>query len=127
MGSEMCIRDRYWAPSQYQGRLSVNETEWHGVRIPPEKPVFLVTGAANHDQREFIDPDTFNIDRKQRLALSFGHGIHVCLGAALARMECAVALDEIRVRWPNFVVDEGALERVQMTNVAGFSRVPVTI
>ena len=118
---------RYWAPSQYQGRLSVNETEWHGVRIPPEKPVFLVTGAANHDQREFIDPDTFNIDRKQRLALSFGHGIHVCLGAALARMECAVALDEIRVRWPNFVVDEGALERVQMTNVAGFSRVPVTI
>ena len=49
------------------------------------------------------------------------------LGAALARMECAVALDEVRVRWPNFIVDEDGLERVQMTNVAGFSRVPVTV
>ena len=118
---------RYWAPSQYQGRMSINETEWHGVRVPPGKPVFLVTGAANHDQREFTNPERFNIERKQRLALSFGHGIHVCLGAALARMECAVALDEIRTRWPNFIVDEGGLERVQMTNVAGFSSVPVNV
>ncbi|GIT76298.1 MAG: cytochrome P450 [Actinomycetota bacterium] len=118
---------RYWAPSQYQGRLSVNETQWHGVRVPPGKPVFLVTGAANHDPREFVDPEVFDIGRRQRLALSFGHGIHVCIGAALARMECAVALEEIRNRWPDFTVVEDGLERVQMSNVAGFSRVPVIV
>lgn len=118
---------RYWAPSQYQGRLSVEETEWHGVTVPPGKPVFLLTGAANHDPREFERPDDFDIDREQRLAISLGHGIHTCLGAALARLECRVALDEIRARWPVYEVDEDGLERVQMSNVAGFSKVPVSV
>lgn len=115
---------RYWAPSQYQGRLSVNPTEWHGVTIQPGRPVFLLTGSANHDHREFEDPDRFDIDRQQSLTLSLGHGIHTCLGAALARLECRVALDEIRLRWPDFAVDESGCERVQMSNVAGYSSVP---
>jgi cytochrome P450 len=80
---------RYWAPSQYQGRYSVNATEWHGVTIEAGKPVFIVTGAANQDEREFGPTATqFDIEREQRLAISLGHGIHTCLGAALARMEC---------------------------------------
>ena len=116
---------RYWAPSQYQGRMSTTDMEWHGVTVPAGKPVFLLTGAANHDEREFTDPDAFDIDRDQRLAISLGHGIHTCLGAALARMETAVAIDEIRRRWPDFTVDEHRCERVQMSNVAGFSTVPV--
>ena len=115
---------RYWAPSQYQGRLSVNPTEWHGVTIEPGKPVFLLSGAANRDPREFEDPDSFDIQRQQRLALSLGHGIHTCLGAALARLETRVALDEIRIRWPDYSVDESACQRVQMSNVAGYSSVP---
>lgn len=118
---------RYWAPSQYQGRLSVNATEWHGVTVEPGKPVFIVTGAANHDEREFGPTATvFDIDREQRLAISLGHGIHTCLGAALARMECAVAFDEIRRRWPDFEIDESRCERVQMSNVAGYASVPFT-
>ncbi|MEQ8841858.1 MAG: cytochrome P450 [Acidimicrobiales bacterium] len=116
---------RYWAPSQYQGRLSVNETEWHGVTVEAGKPVFIVTGAANHDEREFgPDATVFDIDREQRLAISLGHGIHTCLGAALARMECVVAIDEIRRRWPNYSIDEARCERVQMSNVAGYRSVP---
>ena len=116
---------RYWAPSQYQGRLSVNDTEWHGVTVKAGKPVFIVTGAANHDEREFgPDATVFDIDREQRLAISLGHGIHTCLGAALARMECAVAIDEIRRRWPDYTIDEDRCERVQMSNVAGYSSVP---
>ena len=116
---------RYWAPSQYQGRLSVNDTEWHGVTVKAGKPVFIVTGAANHDEREFgPDATVFDIDREQRLAISLGHGIHTCLGAALARMECAVAIDEIRRRWPDYTIDESRCERVQMSNVAGYSSVP---
>ena len=116
---------RYWAPSQYQGRMSTTGMEWHGVTVPAGKPVFLLTGAANHDEREFTDPDAFDIDRDQRLAISLGHGVHTCLGAALARMETAVAIDEIRRRWPDFTVDEDRCERVQMSNVAGYSTVPV--
>ena len=115
---------RYWAPSQYQGRMSTTDMQWHGVVVPAGKPVFLLTGAANHDEREYPDPDVFDIDREQRLAISLGHGVHTCLGAALARMETAVAIDEIRRRWPDFSVDEDRCERVQMSNVAGYSRVP---
>ena len=118
---------RYWAPSQYQGRMSTVDSEWHGVTVPAGKPVFLLTGAANHDQREYDDPDRFDIDRDQRLAISLGHGVHTCLGAALARMETAVAIDEIRQRWPDFTVDEAGCERVQMSNVAGYSKVPVRV
>ncbi|MDG2026764.1 MAG: cytochrome P450 [Acidimicrobiales bacterium] len=116
---------RYWAPSQYQGRYSVNATEWHGVTIEAGKPVFIVTGAANQDEREFGPTATqFDIEREQRLAISLGHGIHTCLGAALARMECEVAFDEIRQRWPSFTIDESRCERVQMSNVAGYANVP---
>jgi cytochrome P450 len=118
---------RYWAPSQYQGRFSLGETRWHGVTVEAGKPVFIVTGAANHDEREFDDPDVFDIDREQRLAMSLGHGIHTCLGAALARMECAAAIDEIRIRWPDYSIDESRCERVQMSNVAGYSSVPMSV
>ncbi len=115
---------RYWAPSQYQGRFSLAESTWHGVTIPAGKPVFLLTGAANHDPREYDDPDVFDIDRPPKMPLAFGHGIHRCIGEALARLEIRVAFDELRTRWPGFSVDESGLERVQMSNVAGYSKIP---
>ena len=57
--------------------------------------------------------------------VGLGHGIHSCLGAALARLESRVAFDELRTRWPSYEVDDDGLRRVQMSNVAGFSNVPV--
>ncbi len=87
---------RYWAPSQYQGRFTHRAAEFHGVTIPEGVPVFLVTGAANRDEREYDDPDRFDIDREQGLGVGLGHGIHSCLGAALARLESRVAFDELR-------------------------------
>lgn len=116
---------RYWAPSQYQGRLTHAEVELHGLTIPARAPVLLLTGAANRDPRAYDDPDRFDIDRPAKLSVGFGHGIHTCLGAALARLESKVALEEIRARWPRYSVDEDGLRRVQMANVAGFSNVPV--
>ena len=86
---------RYWAPSQYQGRFTHRAAEFHGVTIPEGVPVFLVTGAANRDEREYDDPDRFDIDREQGLGVGLGHGIHSCLGAALARLESRVAFDEL--------------------------------
>lgn len=118
---------RYWAPSQYQGRFSLADSSWHGVTIPAGKPVFLLTGAANHDPRVYPDPDVFDIDRPATMPITFGHGIHRCIGEALARLEISVAFDELRTRWPRFRVDETGLERVQMSNVAGYSKIPIEI
>ncbi len=118
---------RYWAPSQYQGRWSTAETEWHGVTIPAEQPVLLITGAANRDERAYPDPDRFDVERPLKLNVGFGHGIHTCLGAALARLESRVAFDEIANRWPSFEVDETRCRRVNMSNVAGYSSVPVRV
>ena len=116
---------RYWAPSQYQGRFSHASSTWHGTTIPAGVPVLLITGAANRDERAYDDPDVFDIDRPATLPLGLGHGIHACLGAALARLESRIAFEEIAARWPSYEVDESGLRRVHMSNVAGYSNVPV--
>jgi cytochrome P450 len=118
---------RYWPPSQYQGRFSVKPSTWHGVEIPADCPVLLLTGAATRDEREFAEPDRFDIDRPPTVAVGLGHGIHACLGAALARMESRIAIEEWIRRWPSYEVDEDGLRRVHMTNVAGYSNVPVAV
>ncbi len=120
---------RYWAPTQYQGRFSMKDSKWEGGTIPAGQPVFLLTGSANRDEREFVEADVFDIDRDRQhsIAIAFGHGLHVCLGAFLARLESRVAFEEIRARFPRYRVEEDGLRRVQMSNVAGFSSVPVEI
>ena len=118
---------RYWPPSQYQGRFSVKDSELHGTLIPAGVPVLLLTGAATRDEREYEDPDSFDVERPPGMALGFGHGIHTCLGAALARLESRIAIEEFARRWPEFEVDEDGLERVHMANVAGYSNVPVRV
>jgi cytochrome P450 len=118
---------RYWPPSQYQGRFSLKESELHGTVIPSGVPVLLLTGAATRDEREFDEPDVFDIGRAPGMALGFGHGIHTCLGAALARLESRIAIEEFARRWPEFHVDEAGLERVHMANVAGYSNVPTSV
>ncbi len=115
---------RYWAPSQYQGRVLTDDVEAHGVKMPRGSRVLLLTGAANHDEREYSDPDLYDIGRSQHLALGFGHGVHFCLGAALARLEGRVGLEEFAERFPAYEVDEEKVRRVHMSNVHGFSSVP---
>jgi cytochrome P450 len=116
---------RYWPPSQYQGRFGVRDATYSGVTISAGHPTLLITGSATRDERFYTDPDAFNIDRPRSLALGFGYGVHSCLGAALARMESRIAIEELAKRWPAFAVDESRCERVQMANVAGYSRVPL--
>ena len=116
---------RYWPPSQYQGRFCVEKREFEGGTIPAGFPVLLITGAATRDPREFERADEFDIERQPGITLGFGHGVHSCLGAALARMESRIAIEEIARRWRRLEVDEAGLRRVQMSNVAGYSNVPV--
>jgi hypothetical protein len=76
-------------------RLALEDAEIAGVRIPAGSPVLLLVASANRDERCVEDPDRFDMDRRQRVSLSFGHGIHFCLGAALARAEVRIALEEL--------------------------------
>jgi cytochrome P450 len=116
---------RYWPPSQYQGRYSAEEREFEGGTIPAGFPVLLITGAATRDPRAFERADEFDIERQPGITIGFGHGVHSCLGAALARMESRIAIEELATRWRRLEVDEAALRRVHMANVAGYSNVPV--
>jgi cytochrome P450 len=120
---------RYEAPAQYNVRYSLKEVHLHGVTIPAGKPVFLVGGSANRDPEAFTDPDKFDIDRDRHEALNlgFGYGIHSCLGAALARMESAIALEKLLDLMPRYEVIWDDCERVTMQNVAGWSHVPVRV
>jgi cytochrome P450 len=116
---------RYWPPSQYQGRFSRQERTLESGTVPAGFPVLLITGAATRDPRAFERPDEFDIERQPGITIGFGHGVHSCLGAALARMESRIALEELLSRWQRLEVDETGLRRVRMANVAGYSNVPV--
>jgi cytochrome P450 len=120
---------RYVGPVQYNVRYSVKEVEVPSGVIPANKPVFLMGAAANRDPRAFADGETFDIDRDRNEAqnLGLGYGIHSCLGAALARMESAIALERLLDFMPRFEVDFDGLERVNMQNVAGYHHVPVKV
>jgi cytochrome P450 len=118
---------RYSSPSQYQGRVTTRDVEWYGATVPRGARVLLLTGAANRDEREFPEPDRFDVGRRPESHLGFGHGVHFCLGASLARLESRVALEEFSRRFPHYGVDEAHCVRVHMSNVHGYEHVPFTI
>jgi len=111
-------------PSQYQGRVLTGDDTRHGVTIPEGSRVLLLTGSANHDEREYPDPERFDLDRPAHISTGFGHGIHFCLGASLARMEGRIGLEEIAKRFPDYEVDEANARRVHMGNVHGYASLP---
>ena len=120
---------RYEGPVQYNVRFTLKEAQVPSGTIPAGKPVFLLKASANRDERAWTDPDVFDIDRdrteSQNLAL--GYGIHSCLGAALARLESAIALEHLLDFMPRYEVQWDGLKRVHMQNVAGYSHVPVKV
>ena len=120
---------RWEAPAQYLVRYTLKDVELHGTTIPAGNPVLLCAGSANRDERAFTDADTFDInrDRSEAQNLGLGYGVHSCLGAALARMESAIALDKLLDFMPRYEVLHSGLRRVAMTNVAGWHNVPVRV
>jgi cytochrome P450 len=119
--------NRYFAPSQYQGRHAMKDVSLHGVDIPAGSGVVLITAAATRDERQFADPDKFDIERDVPVQISFGHGIHYCLGVYLAKMESRIAIETLIERWPNFAIDHDNSKRVRMSNVAGFCNLPMSV
>jgi cytochrome P450 len=115
---------RYTSPSQYQGRMTTRDVAWHGQVVPKGSRILLLTGSANRDEREFPDPDRFDVGRRPEQHLALGQGVHFCLGASLARLESRVALEEFAKRFPRYTVDEDRCVRVHMSNVHGYEHVP---
>jgi cytochrome P450 len=115
---------RWSSPAQYAVRCVTRDVEWYGQAVPEGSRILLLAGAANRDEREYPDPDRFDIRRGIPTQLGFGQGVHFCIGASLARLEARVALEEFGARFPHYTVDEAGCRRVHMSNVHGYDRVP---
>lgn len=118
---------RYEAPSPVQGRWLMNDVELHGHVIPEGSKLLLLTGSAGRDERVYDDPDRLDVRRRFDHHVSFGHGIHFCLGAALARMEGRIALEEALRRFPTWEVDHDRTVRLHTSTVRGWINVPITV
>jgi cytochrome P450 len=119
---------RFDGPVLYNVRCTTCEISLHGVRIPAGKPVLLCAAAANRDPRVFPDPDRFDIDRVRNAQhFAFGQGIHTCLGKALARMECEIALQYLLDFMPRYQVDWASCRRVSSAIEWGWAELPVQL
>jgi cytochrome P450 len=117
---------RYEAPSPIQARFVTRDVEWYGQTVPARSKIALLTGSAGRDPRQFDDPDTFDVGRRIDRHLTFGHGVHFCLGANLARLEGRIVLEETLRRIADWQVDESQVEMVHTSTVRGPHRVPIT-
>jgi cytochrome P450 len=118
---------RYEAPSPVQARYVMRDVELHGTTVPEGSTMLLLNGAANRDEREFADADRLDLRRANLHHLSFGYGIHFCLGASLARLEGRVALDEVLARWPEWEIDRDAAVMAHTSSVRGWKSLPARV
>jgi cytochrome P450 len=84
-------------------------------------------GSATRDDRRYADPDRFNVHRHVGQHLTFGYGIHYCLGAALARLEGRLALDEVLARFPQWDIDWDNARRAPTSTVRGWDSMPAIV
>ena len=116
---------RFEPPSPVQARYVAADVQWYGQNVPAGSYLLLLNGSANRDAAQFADPDRYDIDRQVVGHLSFGQGIHFCLGSALARLEARVAFEELLTRWPEWEVDYAGAERARTSSVRGWAKLPV--
>ena len=116
---------RMEAPSPVQARTVNQDVEYYGQTVREGSVMVLLNGSGNRDDRHFPDGDRFDIHRTIDHHLSFGYGLHFCLGAALARLEGRVALDEVLQRWTDWDVDWDNAKQAHTPTVRGWDRLPV--
>jgi cytochrome P450 len=116
---------RFDSSVQIARRVVLRDTAIAGVQLTTGQQLIICLGAANHDPARFIEPERLDLGRSNGGPLSFGGGIHYCLGAPLARLEAQVAFPALLQRFPHIEVHEPLHRRASMT-VRGFLRIPVT-
>jgi cytochrome P450 len=116
---------RFESPSPVNARCLTADVELYGETVPAGNVMVLLNGSGNRDDRKFPDGDSFDIHRRIDHHLAFGYGIHFCLGAALARLEGRIALDEVLQRFPSWEVDVDNAVQARTSTVRGWERLPV--
>ena len=118
---------RFEPTGPHVARAIVRDVEYYGTVIPAGSAVLLLVGAANRDERRYDRADAFDIHRDDVQHLTFGYGLHFCLGAALARLEGRVALDELLDRFPRWDLRYDGMELAPTSTVRGWQRLPILI
>jgi hypothetical protein len=116
---------RYDMPTQFLCRTVAKAHRLHGQTLRPGQVVLFLYPSANRDEREFRDPDLFDIHRRAPRILSFGHGTHRCLGAHFAKLEGRVLLAAVLRDLPGYEVDEAGIERERTEFVKGITKLPI--
>jgi cytochrome P450 len=116
---------RYDAPTHILGRRIIEEVSWHGRRMQPGQGLLLLYASGNRDEREFSEPDRFDVRREVPRNLAFGFGIHLCLGLHLARLESRLMLAALLERWPEYALDEAGVRRCRLAGIHGYDAVPI--
>lgn len=118
---------RFEPTGPHVARYLTRDFEYDGTTVPAGSAILLLFGAANRDERRYRDPDTFDIHRDNISHLTFGKGLHYCLGANLARLEGRVALDELLNRWPEWDIDYGSAQLAPTSTVRGWEHLRVLV
>jgi len=117
---------RFEAPVQYLHRTTTRASSLHDVTFPVSAKVLLLYGSGNRDPRRWDHAENFDVRRVTQRHVAFGHGIHLCLGAPLARLECRIVLEEILARAPAYEI-AGPIERIEAHVLRGFHRLPLRL
>jgi cytochrome P450 len=118
---------RFEPPGPAIARYVTKDVEFHGQTVPAGSAMMFIVAAANRDERRYPDPDRFDIHRNIGLQMTFGVGVHYCLGAALARLEGRVAMEEILRRFPRWDVDWDTAKLAQTSTVRGWQSLRIII
>ena len=117
---------RFVSPVQGLARMTMRDVELHGVTMKAGDQVLLLYGSANHDETVFANPEVLDLERKVKTNWTFGHGIHYCLGNAVARLETRVAIQALLDTIGDWELDESALERNQLVPTRGVAHAPIS-
>ena len=118
---------RYEPPGPFISRYVTRDVEFHGQTVPAGSAMVFIIAAANRDERRYPDAERFDIHRNIGQQLTFGFGLHYCLGAALARLEGRIALEEILRRFPEWEVDWDNARLAQTSTVRGWETLPISV
>jgi cytochrome P450 len=118
---------RFEPPAHHIARYMTREVQLHGQTVPAGSIMMFLTGSANRDETRYPDADRFDVRRQVGSHLAFGYGIHFCLGAALARLEGRIALEEVLKRFHEWDVDYEHIKLATTTTVRGWETLPTFI